>query len=108
MAILEAPPPLTLRGCTITEVESYKYLGMHINKKLYWNIQANNMIEKATKHVVHPTAQGGQQPEVHWVTMEKIGPDLRGLYHPPCFHKDSLWIPGFQFFSDHYNNYGME
>lgn len=42
-------PILTLRGTNITKVKSYKYLGIHIDHKLQWNIQSQKAIANATK-----------------------------------------------------------
>ncbi|KAF8982348.1 hypothetical protein BDQ17DRAFT_823915 [Cyathus striatus] len=42
-------PPLILEGRIVKEVTSHQYLGLHIDNKLSWNIQAQKTIEKGTK-----------------------------------------------------------
>jgi len=41
-----------LRGTDIIEVKSYKYLGIHIDYKLDWKIQAQNCSVKATEYLL--------------------------------------------------------
>lgn len=43
---------LLLWDKTIKEVESYKYLGVHIDSQLRWNVQAQNGVTNATKWVM--------------------------------------------------------
>ena len=43
---------LWLRGRVIKEVESYKYLGVHIDSQLRWRIQENGAIAKATAYIL--------------------------------------------------------
>lgn len=45
-------PTLTLRNINITEVKSYKYLGIHVDHKLQWKIQAQKAVAKATKWIL--------------------------------------------------------
>ena len=45
-------PPLCLRDKTIKEVESYKYLGIHIDLQLRWNVQAQKGVANATNWVL--------------------------------------------------------
>ena len=45
-------PPLWLQGKTVKEVESYKYLGIHVSAQLKWTIQAQKGIANATKWVM--------------------------------------------------------
>ena len=42
-------PPLLVDGQTITEVQSYKYLGLIINVQLRWKEQAQRVVANATK-----------------------------------------------------------
>jgi len=45
-------PVLQLRGRVIKEVESYKYLGVHIDSQLRWRIQENGVIAKVTAYIL--------------------------------------------------------
>jgi len=45
-------PILILQGKTIKNVESYKYLGMHIDRQLHWKTQMQKTISKATSYVL--------------------------------------------------------
>jgi ribonuclease HI len=45
-------PALRLRGRIIKEVDSYKYLGVHIDSQLRWRIQENGAIAKATSYIL--------------------------------------------------------
>ena len=38
--------PITIDGETIEVVKTYKYLGVHLNNKLDWSVQANTLYEK--------------------------------------------------------------
>jgi hypothetical protein len=42
-------PPLIIQGKTVKEVQSYKYLGIHIDNKLNWKVHENHTIDKAIK-----------------------------------------------------------
>lgn len=42
-------PPLKLQGKTVRVENSYKYLGIHVDHQLRWNIQTHKAIAKATK-----------------------------------------------------------
>ena len=45
-------PPLQLQGKTVKEVESYKYLGVHVNAQLRWTVQAQKGVANATNWVM--------------------------------------------------------
>jgi len=45
-------PTLRLRGKAIKEVESYKYLGVHIDGQLRWRTQENEAMAKATSYIM--------------------------------------------------------
>ena len=45
-------PVLRLEGKAIKEVDSYKYLGVHIDGQLRWRIQENAAVAKATSYVM--------------------------------------------------------
>jgi len=45
-------PILRLRGNIVKEVESYKYLGVHVDSQLQWRIQENEAISKATSYIL--------------------------------------------------------
>ena len=45
-------PVLRLEGKAIKEVDSYKYLGVHIDGQLHWRIQENTAVAKATSYVM--------------------------------------------------------
>jgi len=45
-------PVLWLRGKAIKEVESYKYLGVHVDGQLRWRIQENEAMAKATSYIM--------------------------------------------------------
>jgi len=43
---------LWLRGRVIKEVDSYKYLGVHIDGQLHWRVQENEVMAKATSYIM--------------------------------------------------------
>jgi len=45
-------PVLWLRGKAIKEVESYKYLGVHVDRQLQWRIQENEAMAKAMPYIM--------------------------------------------------------
>ena len=45
-------PVLWLRGRVIKEVDSYKYLGVHIDGQLHWRVQENEVMAKATSYIM--------------------------------------------------------
>jgi len=45
-------PVLRLRGRVIKEVDSYKYLGVHIDGQLHWRVQENEAMVKATLYIM--------------------------------------------------------
>ena len=45
-------PRLKLQGKIIKDVESYKYLGIHIDRQLQWKTQMQKTISKATSYVL--------------------------------------------------------
>ena len=45
-------PVLWLQGKAIKQVESYKYLGVHIDGQLCWRVQENKVMVKATSYVM--------------------------------------------------------
>ena len=45
-------PTLRLRERAITEVQSYKYLGVHIDGQLWWRTQENEAMVKATSYIM--------------------------------------------------------
>jgi hypothetical protein len=45
-------PPLQLQGKTVKEVESYKYLGVHVDAQLRWTVQAQKGVANATNWVM--------------------------------------------------------
>jgi len=45
-------PLLQLQGKTVKEVESYKYLGVHIDAQLQWTVQAQKGVTNATNWVM--------------------------------------------------------
>jgi len=45
-------PVLQLRGNIVKEVESYKYLGVHVDSQLWWRIQENKVISKVTSYIL--------------------------------------------------------
>src|SRR6266446_10713738 len=40
-------PELTLQGTIVKRAESYKYLRIHIDQHLRWNVQSKNTVDKA-------------------------------------------------------------
>jgi len=45
-------PVLWLQGKAIKQVESYKYLGVHIDGQFCWRVQENEVMAKATSYVM--------------------------------------------------------
>ena len=45
-------PPLHLQDKTIKEVESFKYLGIHIDSQLRWTVQAQKGVANATQWIM--------------------------------------------------------
>lgn len=45
-------PVLWLEGSVVKEVESYKYLGVHVDSQLRWRTQENEAIAKATSYIL--------------------------------------------------------
>ena len=45
-------PPLQLQDKTVKEVDSYKYLGMHVDSQLRWTVQAQKGVATATKWIM--------------------------------------------------------
>lgn len=45
-------PVMKLRGVIVKEVASYKYLGIHIDQELRWNVQVHEAVAKATKYML--------------------------------------------------------
>jgi len=50
---LESRPRLEINGELVTEVNSYKYLGVHIDNQLRWDVQLQKATEKATAWVLN-------------------------------------------------------
>jgi len=46
-------PRLEINGQLVTEVDSYKYLGVHIDNQLRWDVQLQKATEKATAWVLN-------------------------------------------------------
>jgi len=66
-------PPLQLQGKTVKEVDSFKYLGVHVNAQLWWTIQAQKGVASATKWIM----------QLRWLTKISTGINaklLRQLY----------------------------
>ena len=40
------PNPFVIKNCTVERVDSYKYLGVHIDNELKWNVHIDNLIKK--------------------------------------------------------------
>jgi len=45
-------PPLRIRDKTIKEVESFKYLGVHVDSQLRWSVQAHKGVANATQWIM--------------------------------------------------------
>ena len=45
------PPPIHMKGTAVEEVESFKFLGVHIMDKLKWSTHTNSVVKKAQQRL---------------------------------------------------------